>query len=136
MSNTVIDSKTQSNKFGFWPVTESVTTTLDLVEMSAGKFGVNYKAVYSGVKDGTVSGGPTSIPGNGSFVVNPSPKVTVIVTNYSDSGTYISMHIQITVDIPVLGTKTIFDATLGGAYGSSGWSGIVNHISEISQKKD
>lgn len=134
MSNTVIDSKTQKHKFGVWPVTETVTTTLDLVEMSPGKFGVNYKAVYSGVKSGTVSGGPTSIPGNGSFVVNPNPKVTVIVTNYSDSGTYISMHIQITVDIPVLGTKTIFDATLGGAYGASGWEGITSHLSEVLQK--
>lgn len=136
MSNSVIDSKTQSFDFGFWPFKEKVTTTLDLVEISAGKFGVNYKAVYSGLKDGTVSGGPAMIPSDGTYIVNEDPKVAVIVTNYSDSGAYISMNIQITVDIPVIGTETIFDGTLGGAYGSPGWAGIVNHISKISQEKN
>ena len=134
MSNSVIDSKTQEHSFGFWPVTEKVKTTLTLVEIDPGNFGITYVASYSGVKDGNVSGGPVSIPGNGNYKVNDDPEVVVKVSNYSESDTYISMHIVITVAIPVLGTKTIFDATLGGEYGLSGWSAMVSHISKISQK--
>lgn len=134
MSSTVIDSKTQSHKFGVWPFTETVTTTLKLVEISSGTFGIIYDSKYSGIKDGHVGGGPIPISGNGSYEVNKSPKVEVIVTNYSDDGSSISMNIKITVDIPVLGTKTIFDATLGGAYSLGGWESMVNHIAEISQE--
>ncbi len=136
MSNSVIDSKTQEHNFGFWPVTEKVKTTLNLVEISTGNFGITYVASYSGVKDGKVSGGPVPISGNGDHTVNEDPKVVVKISNYADSGTHISMHIIITVAIPVLGTKTIFDATLGGEYKLSGWTAIVNHISEIFQKSN
>ncbi|MBS7564181.1 hypothetical protein KHS38_07165 [Mucilaginibacter sp. Bleaf8] len=131
MANSVIDTKTDKHTFGVWPVKETVTTTLSLILTGPDTFGLNYQAQYSGIKSGTVSGGPYAVSGNGSFVVNDNPKVTVTISNYSDSGSYISMHIQITVDIPVIGTETIFDETLGGPYGSNNLNEIVNHISTL-----
>ena len=133
MSYPIIDSKTQKHTFSAIFKKETVVTTLDLVELSAGKFGVMYNSKYSGIKSGHVSGGPVAVSGNGSHVVNPNPKVEVIVSNYSDSGSHISMHIKITVAIPVLGTKTIFDATLGGEYGVGGWDAIVSHLESIAK---
>ena len=118
MSNTVIDSKTDKRKFGFWPVTETVTTTLTLVNLGAGRVGINYHSKFSGVKDGEVSGGPIEVSGDIEKVVNQSPKVTVIVSQFNKTSNYISMHVKIVVDIPVIGSETIYSKTLGGDLGA------------------
>ncbi|WP_103071556.1 hypothetical protein [Aquimarina sediminis] len=122
MSQTVIDSKTQTVKFGFWPAKEEITTTLQLLNLGKGDFGIDYHSKFSGIKDGEVKGGPISIDGNLTKVVNKSPEVKVIVSNYNKTNDYISMHVKIDVDIPVIGNETIYEQTLGGSYiDSTGW---------------
>ncbi len=136
MMQTVIDSKTD-NRSGFGWETK---TTLKLIETDPNNFGINYDVDYkTGGLFGSwkhISGGPVKNLGNGSWVVNDSPKVTVIVSNYSvDSGQQlISMHVKIDVDVPVVGTVTIYDQTLGGRYGIDNLKELVAHISNAGQK--
>jgi|GEM_PF-1149862 len=121
-SNTVIDRKTDRHTFGHWPAKEEVATTITLVHMGSGKFGLSYDSVFSGVKSGHVSGGPYPVSGNMHKVLHNSPQVVLTISNFDETSTTISMRVTITVDIPVLGNKTIFDETLGGAYASgAGW---------------
>ncbi|MBD0258305.1 MAG: hypothetical protein ICV83_21535 [Cytophagales bacterium] len=97
-------------------------------------FGITYNVVYTGVKDGNVTGGPAPITGNGSNVVNQNPKVTVTVSNYTDSGQAISMHINVQVDAPKLGTITIFDDDLSGPYSNQQpFNAIVDHIAQLAK---
>lgn len=130
MGYSVIDSRTEKTSFGLGAL--KVQTTLTLVKMDEGGFGILYSADYSGMKEGHVTGGPASLPsGNARVVVNASPEVVLIITNYVDSGSTISMHVQVTVAVPVLGTKTIFNNTLGGRYSlSNPWEDLVASFPE------
>jgi hypothetical protein len=132
MSNTKIQCKNEEHSFGVWPAREKVSTTLCLVSMGGGKVGLTYESTFSGVKDGSVQGGPIEVPGNLQRVINDSPKVTITVTEYQNTGTYASIHVEITVDIPVLGTKTIYSQTLGGNYSAqmNGWSSALTSFSK------
>lgn len=134
MANAIIASKTDDKTFGAWPLKEKISTTITLLQTGSDAFGLAYQAVYSGIKSGSVSGGPYAVSGNLNKVVNQSPKVTLIVSNYSDTGSYISMRVIITVDIPVIGTETIFDETLGGSYSQGGLQAIVDHIGTLSSQ--
>lgn len=121
-SNTVIDSKTDKHSFGFWKAKEEVTTTITLVHMGSGQFGLSYDCEFSGIKSGHVSGGPYPVSGNMHKVLHNSPQVVLTISNFDETSTTISMKVTITVDIPVIGNKTIYDETLGGAYTSgAGW---------------
>ncbi len=121
-SNTVIDSKTDKHSFGFWKAKEEVTTTITLVHMGGGQFGLSYDCEFSGIKSGHVSGGPYPVSGNMHKVLHNSPQVVLTISNFDETSTTISMKVTITVDIPVIGNKTIYDETLGGAYTSgAGW---------------
>lgn len=138
MSYTIIDQKTEKHNFGVWPVTETVTTTLSLVNMGSGKFGLTYDSGFSGVKKGHVSGGPYEVTGNENIVVNENPKVVATISNFNKTESYISMHEKITVDIPIIGTKTIYDQTIGGEYSSeTGWTVALDELGAKinSQKK-
>lgn len=130
MSNTVIDSKSESHSFGFWPAKEHVKTTLSSVNMGQGKIGLTYESKFSGVKSGHVSGGPIEITGDETKVVNPSPKIEVIISNFSKTDTAVSMNVEITVAIPVIGTETIYNETLGGKYNRevAGWNAVVGDV--------
>jgi hypothetical protein len=128
MPYPIIDSKSDTKKFNHFPFSETVNTTIDLLELSTGKFAVNYRADYSGIKGGQLSGGPINIPGNGNYIENNDPKVTMMVSNYSDSGLVISMQLTITIDAPVIGTVTIFDQMLGGKYGVISLTSIVKDL--------
>ena len=119
MSNTVIDKKTETHKFGGWIASESVTTTISLVNMGDGKFGLSYDSKFSGVKDGHVQGGPFAVDGNKNIKVHSSPDVHLTISKFDKTSSTISMNVDITVDIPVLGTKTIFDQTLSGTYAAA-----------------
>jgi len=114
MSYTVIDKKTEHHDFGVWPVKISIDATLALVNMGNGTLGLSYDCVFRGAKSGHVQGGPIQVDGNMTKVVNENPKVLAIISGYQKTPTYASTHVQITVDIPVIGTKTLFDSTLGG----------------------
>jgi hypothetical protein len=131
----VICTVTDQHDFGSWPFIEHVSVTLTLLETAPDQFAVAYDATYSGLKDGRVAGGPVPVNGNGTWVVNPNPKVTVIVSNWSDDHAQhlISAHIKIVVDAPVLGTITIFDKSLGGRYGEDKLVAILAHMAEISK---
>jgi hypothetical protein len=131
MAYPVIDSKSDTRKFKKFPFSETVITTINLLELTPGKFGVSYEADYSGVKDGKINGGPVDVPGNGTFIENDDPKVIMVISNYSDSGIAISTQITINIDAPVLGTVTIFDQALGGKYGVVSLSAIVKHIADL-----
>ncbi|CAD6876888.1 hypothetical protein [Methylomonas fluvii] len=97
--------------------------------MGNGKIGVSYDSVFSGVKSGHVQGGPIEINGDITKVVNDSPRVAVIVSQFNKSPNYISMHIAITVDIPVIGTQTLYSQTLGGHYDAiTGWTVAISNI--------
>lgn len=122
MSTTVIASKTQKVKFGFWPVKEEVTTTLQLVNLGKGNFAIDYYSRFTGIKDGNTKGGPIRILGNTEELVNAHPEVKVTVKNFSTQERHVSMHIIIAVDIPFIGMKTIYDQTLGGTFEHiAGW---------------
>ena len=134
MPYAIIDSKSETHTYGFI-VTEKIVVTLTLLEKSPGKFAMDYEFVYSGISSGdTKNGDPVDISGNCTVTANPDPKVIYTISNYSDSGTYISMQITITVDMKQLGTKTVFDQTLGGKYGTESLQAMVEHIAEISKK--
>jgi hypothetical protein len=134
MANSVIDTKTDENSFGSLLFRENITTELSLVQTDTDTFGISYQISFTGTKTGSTSGGPIAVSQNESFQANANPKVTVTVSGYTDTGCTISMHVVIQVAIPVLGTKTIFDETLGGPYGAvSNLTTMVNHIAEISK---
>lgn len=129
MSFTVIDKKTESHDYGHWPLKESVTTTIMLLNMGGGQIGVSYDSDFSGLKSGHVQGGPIAIEGNEGIIVNDSPKVTVVISQFNKTANYISVHIAITVEIPVIGSETIYDQTLGGYYDSkTGWGLAIGNI--------
>jgi hypothetical protein len=133
MANPIIDTKTDTNTFGSI-LKETISATITLVETAPGQFGLNYQFVYSGIKSGSSSSDtPIAASANGTYVANPSPKVTYTIAGYSDTGTSISMQVTIQVDIPALGTKTIFNETLSGSYGTDNLHSMVNHIAEISK---
>ena len=129
MSYTVIDKKAELHTYGVWPVKEKVSTTLTLLNLDSGQIGASYDSEFGGVKNGHVQGGPIVVDGDKTAVVNESPKVTVVVSQFNKTPSYISMHIAITVDIPVIGTETIYSQTLGGHYdGLSGWAAAIGNI--------
>lgn len=121
MSYQVIDSKSEKNSYGAWVVSENVKTTLSLVYMGNNIFALNYDSVFSGLKFGQVQGGPISVSGNTTIIVNNDPKVTVTIGQFNQDlqNNSISLHVMIDVDIPVIGLKTIYNQTLGGNYNLS-----------------
>ncbi|WP_413167783.1 hypothetical protein ACL6C3_13905 [Capilliphycus salinus ALCB114379] len=131
---SVIDVKTDEHTYGALFAREKVAVTLTLIETDPGQFAIKYEATYSGIKSGHIAGGPVPITGDSSTVVNQNPKVTVIVSNYSNDqqNHLISAHIQITVQAPVLGNITIFDKSLGGQYGINTLQLMFAHMAEIS----
>ncbi len=129
MANSVIDSKTDKHSYVLGA--EKVSTTLTLIETSPGNFGISYKSKYSGIKSGSVHGGPIAVSGDINKKVHSNPDVTVVVSNYSKSSAHISMHIKIEVDTgTIIGKVTIFDDTLGGKYGTNNLQNIVDHINK------
>lgn len=121
MSNyTVIDQKVEEHSYGLWPIKEKITTTIALVNLGSKKVGLTYDAEFSGIKDGHVNGGPAEIDGNMTQIINENPKVELVIAQYQNTGSYASMNVQITVDMPVLGTHAIFNQTLGGSYSAAG----------------
>ena len=119
MSHAVIDKKSEKTSFGFLTMKAKVDTTLTLVELEAGQVGVLYEAVFSGIKDGRVNGGPMVISKNTTKQVNDSPEVNVVVSNFDKQADAVAMHITITVDVPMLGKQTIYNQTLAGKCGTS-----------------
>lgn len=115
----VIDSKTEKHSYNAFFSKENVETTLALIYTeSTNSIGIGYYSKFSGIKEGHVQGGPIAVSGNITVVVNPNPKVTVIINQFHDdiSNNYISLHVTITVDIPMLSKKTVYNQTLGGKY--------------------
>lgn len=134
MSNIVIDSKTESHSFGALFAKEKVKTTISLVKMANAKFGLSYNSEFSGIKDGHVSGGPYEVSGNENLTAHDSPKVMLIISNYTVTAESISMNVEITVDIPVIGSETIYNETLSGTNTSGKpWSSIMEHFSQKAQ---
>ncbi|MDS0527350.1 hypothetical protein NNC19_16795 [Clostridium sp. SHJSY1] len=113
----VIDSKTEKHSYAALFAKENIETTLTLIYTeSSGSFRVNYDSKFSGIKEGHIQGGPIDISGNTSIVVNNNPKVSVIISqfHYDIPNNYISLHITITVDIPIIGNQIIYNQTLSG----------------------
>jgi hypothetical protein len=132
MAFTVIDSKGESHSYGGFPVSEKVSTTLQLLNMGDGNIGLSYDSSFSGVKSGQVHGGPIVITGNEEKVVNQSPRVVVSISEFNKSKSYASVHVRIIVDVPVLGSQTIYNQTLGGHYEeSTGWRVAMENIESI-----
>jgi hypothetical protein len=121
MSYQVIDSKSEKNSYGAWVVSEDVKTTLSLVYMGNNIFALNYDSVFSGLKSGQVQGGPISVSRNTTIIVNNDPKVTVAISQFNLDlrKNYVFLHVKIDVDIPVIGSETIYEQTLGGNYNPS-----------------
>ncbi len=136
MSYTTIDTRTQSHSFDVLFVHEDVNTTMSLVNMGDGKLGLIYDSHFSGIKSGHVHGGPITVEGNIDKVVHDSPKVSVIIIGFNQTASYVSMHVTIEVDIPVLGSKTIFSKTLGGAYQTTtGWAAALTEFNQVLGKR-
>ncbi len=131
MSYTVIDKKTETHSYGLGA--EKVETTLWLVYMGDKKVGIKYDSHYSGVKNGHVTGGPHQVTKDGTIVVNESPKVEVIISNFSNANNHATMHVKITVDSGIwgVGEQTIFNQTLAGNYGEqAGWLEMFSQVKE------
>ncbi|MBD7912848.1 MULTISPECIES: hypothetical protein [Clostridium] len=129
----VIDSKTEKHTYGTLFLKETVTTTLTLLYTgSTTTYGLNYDSKFSGIKDGHVQGGPISVSDNITVVVNANPKVTVIISEFNNNieNHYISLHVIIKVDIPIIGEETIYDQTLGGKYNpdKTGWEVALSNV--------
>jgi hypothetical protein len=118
MGNDVIDSKTDVRDFGSL-IHVNISTTLTLAQTGPGQRGILYEIAYSGIKSGNVTGGPLPVQGEGCFQPHEDPPVTVTVSEYADVGSSITMRIHIQVQIPILGSKTIFDQILSGSCGGS-----------------
>lgn len=102
-----------------------------MIRTQDGKFGILYLAKYSGLQSGKVTGGhPFFISGNETVEVYKSPKITLVVSNYSDTGRSISMHI--TIQVEFVGEHTIFNKTLGGSYGIASDLAIIYQHQAIS----
>jgi hypothetical protein len=131
MSYSAIDCKEEKHSFGLWPLTESVSTTLCIVNMGSSNMGLTYDASFSGIKSGHVKGGPYEVDGDMEKEVNANPRVMLYVSNFNKGRSYVSMHVKITVDIPVVGTETIYDQTLGGNYSvETGWAELLERFGE------
>jgi hypothetical protein len=115
---TIIDRRTRTRTFGVWPARVTVTVTIRLAQTTPGELAAYYAAHYRGIRNGRAFGGPLRIAGNGSWVVQRDPPVTVEVSDYRSDpeGRRLSGHLRIRVDAPVLGPITIFDETIGGSY--------------------
>lgn len=138
MGYTIIDKKTEHHSYGIWFAKETVTTTISLVNMQDGIFGLSYESVFNGIKDGHVQGGPHEITGNTEITVHKSPKVVLTISNYNETESVISMTVNISVNIPGIGNENIYNQTLSGTYSNTpGWKHITTSIkNEIkSQKK-
>ena len=134
MANSVIDTKTDTTSFGNIIVKENISTELSLVQTDTDAFGISYLISFTGTKSGSTSGGPIAVNKNETLQANANPKVTVTVSDYTDTGSNISMHVVIQVAIPVLGTKTIFNETLSGPYPVvSNLSAMVDRIAKTSK---
>ena len=105
----VIDKKKQTTYFGVWPFSETVELTLSLVKYDEG-LGLMYEAKYWGIVPGHASGGPFHVTGNITKPIHEDPKIVLQITNWSEQGGYISMHVKITVH----GLGVVFDQNLGG----------------------
>lgn len=132
MSQT-IDSKSERHSYRVLFMEETITTTLTLVYSgSKTSYDIYYDAVFSGIKSGKVNGGPIPVSGNLTKEVNHNPEVIVKVSQFNNdiANNYVSMHITITVDIPVIGKKTIFDQVIGGDYNPdvNGWELILSEF--------
>jgi hypothetical protein len=128
----IIDTEVEYHAFGFG--VEKITTTLTLLELTPGKFGMDYEFQYSGKETGdSKSPAPVAINQNCMVTAETNPTVIYTVANYSDSGTYVSMQITITIDMGILGTKTVFDKTLGGKYGTNNLQAMIARIAQISK---
>jgi len=114
MENDVIDSKTDVRDFGSL-IHVNIATKLTLAHTGPGQRGILYEITYTGIKSGNVAGGPLPVKGEGCFQPHEDPPVTVTVSEYADVGSSITMRIHIQVQIPILGSKTIFDQILSGS---------------------
>lgn len=109
----MIDKKTQKVRFGYWPFQDRIKTTLTLVGLGNGNFDLHYSSQFNALKIGKIEN--IEIPENGSITkrVNGNPEIEVDISNYSPTKKYIALHIKINVEIPGLGTQTIYNQILG-----------------------
>lgn len=116
MAHQIIAQKVDKRKFTALLMKEYIDTTLQLVHLPDDKFGISYQCHFYGVKEGKRSGGPFEVSGNAKSSVQQNPEVVLEVCNFQKTDCAISMDILITIDLPIVGTKTIYDQTLGGSY--------------------
>ena len=119
MSNTEIDSKSESHKYGTWIASAKINTTLTLLDLGNGKVGIKYESVYSGIKNGQMKGGPLEIHKNVDKVFNMSPEVKIVISQFSKESDYVTMNVCIVVSVPVIGEHTIYNQTLSGKFDNS-----------------
>lgn len=115
MKNKVICQKTETNSYGIWPAKESVTTTISLINAGNGTVGLSYDCSFNGVKSGHVHGGPYPVSKDENIVVNDSPEVHVIISEFNNTGSYVTLCMELVVNIPVIGSKTIYKQILEGS---------------------
>ena len=116
MSTTVIDTKTEKRTFKAMLLKEHIDTTIALEQLANGAFGLSYNCHFYGVKAGKQSGGPFELTGNVRSAVQEHPTVILVVSNFQQTAQHIRMDVAITIDFPIVGTKTIYNQTLEGQY--------------------
>lgn len=137
MGYTIIDKKTENHSYGIWFAKETISTTISLVNVQDGIFGLSYESVFNGIKNGHVQGGPYKITENTEITVHNSPQVILTISNYNKTESIISMTVNINVDIPGIGKEIIYNQTLSGMYSNTpGWKHITSSLKDKAESQN
>ena len=112
MLNSIIDRKTEKVKFGYWPLRESIKTTMELVSLGDDYYDLYYLIQYDIIKKGKIAN--IHIPCN-SYITTKgtdhSELILEIVTCSCTDG-YVAIHIKMSTEIKILGTQVIYNQVL------------------------
>ncbi|WP_025743938.1 hypothetical protein [Aquimarina pacifica] len=114
MQHPISNTKTQKVKFGYWPLQESIKTTIQLVSNGDNFYSIYYSSECKGIGTGVIEN--ITVPACRSIKtrINGNPEIEMHISNLSPSSdNLMAIHIRIDAEIRVLGTQTIYDQTLG-----------------------
>lgn len=136
MSNQIIDKKTGRHSFGSFPTQVHTLTTISLVLMPSGGFGLSYEIAFGGLLNRKVNGGPYQVDRDLNLTINEDPLVILNTSNYNQTPDTISMNVSVSLQISMLGKQYIFSQTLGGEYSTTPiWTSITSDLEKSLNEK-
>ncbi len=114
MQHPINDTKTQKVTFGYWPLQESIKTTIQLVSNGDHYYDIYFSSEYEGIKTGVIKNIEIKPCKPVRTRINGNPEIEMFISKINSStDNYTAIHIRINAEIRVLGTQTIYDQTLG-----------------------